>query len=242
MPNYSQKALLDVMLLLAIMSAVPDKRMELYARELHSLAGSVVRRCDALFASRPVETVGHTLRGTTRDDHDAINVILLGASNIAKLLSPPVEAVVKRDGTLSRTHAEIAMHRRRYDWLRTIIPKVPVALMDRKVRNTVEHFDERLDNLNVKIEEGTLGADWVTFDIDLSNANATRTQSGLPVVQIRGYLAEEPTYCSFGERIDLDAIRNECLAIGAAISVSVHPDLLAEGGWMYPVPVTRRPG
>src|SRR5690242_12539426 len=112
-------------------TASPNKLKPIYVHELYWLAYQVSRKADAIFARFP--SAGRSYAASDPDAFELITGLLSDAAKVVELLSPgkTPEGLV-RSQELGALLASVTL----------------VELKNKKLRNTIEHFGEYLDDAN----------------------------------------------------------------------------------------------
>ena len=192
-----------------------------YLSEVYWLAGGVVRRADALFAATPAPPPGQSYIKVDQNLHADIYALLSDAAKIRALLT----ARERRKGQ-SRVAHEIQV--RRAASLRHTLHNVSLTeVLSAAVRNTVEHFDEYLDETAIKAYKGQIGRSvHLPFDMVLSDPAAGEVLKGPRspkprIFPVRVYEASRRTVVSFGREINIGRLRDECVEIQNALRARV---------------------
>jgi len=115
--------------------------------EIVWLAHAIVDACDAVFNEAAVPDTGFTLQVSLKL-HTNISVALIASANLRKLVEPSQRRK-------SETAVSHSFRQRRAKTLRSILDGVPMdELLNSKVRNSLEHFDEYLDEENRRLANG----------------------------------------------------------------------------------------
>jgi hypothetical protein len=111
------------------------KLFHIYFHELWALSHSIKNKCERLFSETKIPENNDMLIKVAPELHSIISSILSDAANIKKLLY--VDA------------SKGAFHQKRAATLRQFITPVHLEeMLNNKVRNSLEHFDEYLDKAN----------------------------------------------------------------------------------------------
>ena len=187
------------------MEILKSKFVHVYIHELWRLASEIVSKTELVFSESRVPDTGNVIQ-VTPDIHSNIMYVLINAANIKKLLfSYPDHK--KKDET--RKQFEFRMNRSK-DLQKLFLGLDITEIKNNKVRNSLEHFDEKLDDLNIKFSE--LNQD--IFKAAAYNMAFSRWEVISPrVVPIRLYISSERKYYNFDNCIDLGKIHSEALSI-----------------------------
>ncbi len=102
------------------------------------------------------------------------------------------------------------------------------AILQAQVRNSLEHFDEYLDETALRSSMAQIARPTL-FPIDMTlgrDGSLQQFTEGV-VYPVRVYLAEERTFVNCGKRIDVGAIALECQTIAEHL-VELSPQLAKE--------------
>jgi hypothetical protein len=184
-----------------------------YIDELYRLAQQVVTLAEDVFRVAPKPTgPDHFLQ----IDHDVMHDLFTLVSSAAHISA----MVGERKKQPWQTEQTYEIQRRRAGWLRTDVLKgVKLsALFQAKVRNTLEHFDEYID-------EGAIGfathqhptPSLAPVDFVVSRRHALRrfaVQRRVPhLFFMRVFIASERVFVNCGHEISIQALHTECRRI-----------------------------
>jgi hypothetical protein len=171
-----------------------------YLHRLYSLAVAMRDGCDDVFRLAAPPAHGMYIKVDPML-HSRIEGILIDAANIRRL----VETDPKRRKNESRRTYDLRLARSRS--LASLVRQCDLsAMLDSRVRNSVEHFDEYLDHLNAKLAGGEEPpGPSVAYNMTLSHWRAFKP----PPYPLRLYVVEEHTYYNFGRAIDLNILRSQ---------------------------------
>ncbi len=187
--------------------------VDLYVNELWSLALSVKSHCESVFtlAKSSDATGGHYL-AIKPDVHKIIASCLADAANFKKLIYT----------ASSRQKAEsdkvFKLRQYRAKMLREALQGVSLdELLSAKVRNTIQHFDEYLDQAVVALSDvKSRKSPWAGYNLVVS----TLSVCDPPVHPIRVYVADDRTYYNFRWSVNMQRLHDE--ASSAAEKLSKH--------------------
>jgi len=182
-----------------------------YLTELYWLARDTVETCDAVFSAAappPDQTssyikVDHVLQAN-------IYRILNNAARIRAL----VKDRPRREHQQSA--AQYAIQEQRTHWLSTVVTGIDLSeVAHARVRNSLEHFDEYLDQTALRFSEASItGRALLPFDMTLGrDGSLDQFADGGSVYPLRVYLAEERIFVNCGHKVDLGKIATECLEV-----------------------------
>jgi hypothetical protein len=118
--------------------------------------------------------------------HEFIYGVLMDAANIRKLLLVP-------DKPNSReSQRRFSLRRYRAAFLRSALKTVVLQeILDQKVRNTLEHFDEYMDEAVLELSDSTTRVSpWAAFNLIVSGRDVFRP----PIFPIKLYVADERVF------------------------------------------------
>ena len=179
----------------------------IYLHELYYLCDSILRETTNIFEGATIPSEGYMVQ-VSPVLHSRINSVLLYSANIRKLITTEEKKGKKE----SRKKYEIRQQRKELfdDLLKDINLK---EITNSKVRNTLEHFEEYLDDLNLKLEKpnSEIKKDYpaAAYNMTFSEWQVFRPD----VYPIRLYISKEQTFYNFNWSIDLGEIAKEAKAI-----------------------------
>jgi hypothetical protein len=206
----------------------------LYMSELHGIAEAVVQSTETVFERARTTSEGGA--GYIQVDHEVTGMLVDAVTNAARIRS-----LVFARSRGSESAVTFELRARRAAWLREEVLKgVRLdTVLGASVRNTLEHFDEYIDDLArraakkqlprpILVPVDFLVSDRRTFDVVL--------QRRVGIVQpLRGYYADEHLFVNAGHEVDVDALNAECRAIRDRAAERLPPGVLEEpsGSAMY---------
>lgn len=123
-----------------------------------------------------------------------------------------VQNIVLHGGSLSRFLWPVSTCRERGDYLITCLEVSESSpLKSRKLRNSIEHFDERLDNYFKKNIAGTIFPEYV---------GTTPKSDGVPVHFFRAYFIDTGSFFLLGEEYNIPEIVKEISRIHTLLESS----------------------
>jgi hypothetical protein len=173
----------------------------MYVLELWLLADNVRDQCEKLFAATQTSPNETYLR-VSKDIHGLIASLLSNAANIKKLLRTRTS---RMDGESKIAHA---MRQRRTKALNELLDRIALdGLLDTKIRNTLEHFDEYLDEADELVTvKGHPTATLAMSNMVLSHWQHLASENIFP---IRVYIASEKKFYNMKWSIDLGKLHDE---------------------------------
>lgn len=175
------------------------------------LSKSIVKDCDVIFNSLTVPDEGYLLTVDYENQY-LINSIIVSAGNIKKMVQP----------TTSRyKHETKKQHKYRIgrgDYLFDLLNLTgKETILNTKVRNSIEHFDEKIDSLVSKKEnnnEKLLNHRSLLYNMSLSS----RAVFSPEPYYLKAYIVKEKTAFIDNKPINLEIIKKESLEIIDRIS------------------------
>lgn len=188
----------------------PDLKLEdsklfiLYFHELWWLAHGVKTKAERLFAEATVPDSGYAI-GVNPELHSLIASILSDAANLKKLVITPSARLNGESGRQFR------LRKARAAALRKSIEGIPLSeMLNAKVRNTLEHFDEYLDEANVMLTTAkNAPSPMAAYNMVLSHWEAFNP----PVYPIRVYISSERKFYNMKWSVDIGAMHQEATAV-----------------------------
>lgn len=200
-----------------------------YLSELYWLAKDAHDLCLHVFESAPVPTT--TGQSYLRVDHQLHQDIYRILNNAAR-----IGAMVKERERNKRNQSagQYTVQQNRVQWLQQILSGIELSeTLNSKVRHSLEHFDEFLDETALKSSRGTITAPTV-FPIDVTigrpetiNYILPERMAGASIYPLRIYSAENRTFVNCGRYINIGAIAEECSQIHGRIG-QISPRLLEQ--------------
>lgn len=201
----------------------------IYLHELWWLSESIKRRCEKLFQETPLPEQGYYFK-IDYNIHSLINDILSDAANLKKLITIPTQK------TRSESPRQFQVHVERSKYLQEKIKGIEVTeLKSVKVRNTLQHFDEYLDEANIEATEGKLkNHQRAVYNFVMSHWEAVNPRP----YPIRLYICAEKTYYNMKASVNLGKIYAESLRISEVMRNEIGTDSDSDpGGFMIPLNV-----
>lgn len=180
------------------------KLFSLYVHELWWLANGVKQKTEHLFAEAKVPEEGNLIQ-VSPELHSLIASVLSDAANLKKLLVTPSSRLNGESGRQFR------LRRGRAQALAKLLEGVVLnELLNAKVRNTLEHFDEYLDEANLAVTEAkTPPSPMAAYNMVLSRWDVFNPR----VYPIRVYISEERKFYNMKWSVDLGAMNTEANAV-----------------------------
>lgn len=212
--------------------AVKTRLFAVYLHRLYSLSIAVRDGCDEVFRLAPPPARDMYIK-VDPVLHSRLDAILIDAANIKRLVATNP---LKGKNEATRTYnLRIA----RSEALAALLAGIDIsAIVDVKLRNTLEHFDEYLDDLNAKLHAGDVPpAPMAGYNLTLSHREVMTP----PLHPLRLYVATERKYYNFTTTVDLEQLRSQANAI-ATVLLPLLGAADSPGGLMVHLGVPRTPG
>ena len=176
----------------------------LYFHELLWLITGICTNCETIFRETDPPTDGHFIK-VDPEIHARIAMILTNAANVKKLLTAPAEKPKGQKAELFNAHEE------RAEGLRTALKDIElVEMFNVKVRNSIEHFDQYLDEANMDLLAATSPpAPLAAYNMTFSSWDLM-TPRPYPV---RLYVADERKFYNLKHSVDLGKLYEEASAV-----------------------------
>ncbi|MDV1857526.1 hypothetical protein RZR38_17315 [Citrobacter freundii] len=201
----------------------------IYLHELWWLTESIKRRCEELFRETPLPEQGYYFK-IEYHIHSLINDILSDAANLKKLITIPTQK------TRGESPRQFQVHVERSKFLQAKIKGIEFTeLKSVKVRNTLQHFDEYLDEANIEASEGKLKShQMAVYNFVMSHWEAVNPRP----YPIRLYICAEKTYYNMKASVNIGKIYAEAARINEVIRSEINRDSNSDpGGFMIPLNV-----
>jgi hypothetical protein len=190
---------------------------DLYLNELARLAHSVVRACEQAF-DIVIPTDAMDVRHLP-DLHAKIIQAISDAAKLGRLIAPD------HPRTKYETEHQYDMRLARLAYFQNRFQSIDLSnLLDRGVRNTVEHFDEYLDRANAGLQKpGRSLPVLAASNLIVSHAAVFKMlrvahEGPQGLLPTRWYIAAERKLYNFGKTIDLQGLHDESEAILAVVA------------------------
>jgi hypothetical protein len=180
----------------------------IYLNELYWLLSNIKSKCEELFQKAKVPEKGYVIQ-VDMQVHSIIKSIVSDSSQVSYLIEP-------RSPAKNEMEQKYVFRKERGEFLKNIFKDIEIKEMtDRKLRDSIEHFDERLDNLVHTIaKKSRTKSRTLAYNIVLSEKSALQPFP-LP---IRVYISAEKKFYNMNWSIDLGKIYDECTHMLSAIS------------------------
>lgn len=189
----------------------------LYLSEVLILAKSIIKDCDIIFN----KVLPFEKRANIVVDYETqylINTIIVSAGNIKNIFQPNKdrkhnETAVVHDTRINRgKHLESMLEMSAIDHLLNV-----------KVRNGIEHFDERIDKLALKKYKKQINNSLILYNMTISSKEVmqillTDTYKDLKVYYLKVYVVDEKTAYIDNKSLDLAKLRDEAVYLENIVS------------------------
>lgn len=176
----------------------------LYGQELWYLAVSIKDKCEEIFEKAPVpEKDGYIT--VDPEVHTLISSVLSHSANIKKLLKTPTQ----KQRNESTAAYNLRQHRAKE--LAEVFKDISLSeIMNAKVRNTLEHFDEYLDQSIVQLSDSKKRkSPWAAYNMVLSKKDIFNPHA----FPVRVYISEERKFYNMKWSIDIGLIYQQSEAM-----------------------------
>ncbi len=203
------------------MKAAEGKLFQVYFHELFWLATVICDNCQTIFDETDPPTDGHFIK-VDPDVHARISAVLRDAANIKKLVGAPE---TKSKGV---SRAAFTLRKERAAILRQAIEGVDLdEIMNPKVRNSIEHFDEYLDAANLMMHKTNESLPPIAaYNMTLSSWDLMSPHP----YPVRLYIADEQKFYNLKYSVDLGRIHGEALGIKKKLMEGGHLGGVEEPG------------
>lgn len=184
--------------------ATKSTLFSLYFHELGWLSSGIKANCEIIFAETPVPEKGYYIK-VLPEIHALIVAVLMNAAHIRKLLYTS-ETRYKNESV-----SVYKLRQQRSKILRRALSGIKLEeILNHKLRNSLEHFDEYLDENIVRLtEKGPPPATYAAYNMVLSHREIFKPE----VYPIRLYIASERKFYNMRFSIDVGEIYDEACAI-----------------------------
>jgi hypothetical protein len=176
------------------------KLLTLYFHELWWLAHGIKTKAERLFAEATVPETGYSIQ-VSPVLHSLISSLLSEAANLKKLINTPSGKLNGESGPRYR------LRKARATALREAIAGVELTeMLNPKVRNTLEHFDEYLDEANLTLSTAKLlPSPMAAYNMVLSHWEVFSPR----VYPVRVYISSEQKFYNMKWSVDIGVIHKE---------------------------------
>lgn len=185
------------------MELAETKLFSLFYHEVWWLSNGIVKKCEKIFEKAKVPKQGYIIQ-VDPELHSTIASVLSDAANIKKII---VTSSVKQNG---ENGARFKLRKERARDLLETLAGLPLSeLLNHKVRNTLEHFDEYLDEANYDISRKQPMGTMAAYNMVISHWEASSPR----VYPIRLYVSSEKKFYNMKWVVDIGLIKAEAESI-----------------------------
>jgi len=194
----------------------------MYVFELWSLADNVRDQCEKVFAATELSP-NETFLRHSKEVHGLIAALLSNAANIKKLVR------TQSSQLKDETKARFQMRQHRAKLLTDLLDGIALdELLNVKIRNTLEHFDEYLDEADELLTtKGHPTATLAMSNMVLSHWEYLADEKVFP---IRVYIASEKKFYNMKWSIDLGKLHAESLKVVERLKSHPKTQIITEAG------------
>lgn len=175
------------------------KLAKLYFHELWWLSNAILKKCDQIFNSVDDPDAGYSMQHNP-DIHSVIASLLSDAANIRKLI---LTADVKLKG---ENGERFKLRKQRVKEIADFVMSLGVKeLLNHKVRNTLEHFDEYLDEANQNLSNQPFQGRLAAYNLIMSHWDVVAPEA----YPIRLYISSEKKFYNMKWSVDIGLIHSE---------------------------------
>jgi hypothetical protein len=204
-----------------IAKEIEPSLLTIYVRELYNLSVAVREKCQQIFdktppvPERPNRYIAHN-----PELNALIYGVLIDAANIKKLIVTPSAKGSKE------SRRQYDLRRYRAALVKEAIGRVELReILDQKVRNTLEHFDEYMDEAVLLLSNPEKRpSPWAAFNMTISGRDVFQP----PIYPIKMYVAEERVFCNMHWSISIQTIYEEACRLVEVLKK--HPSIAGQEG------------
>ena len=192
---------------LAIEHEVLSYMEGIYVNELFWLLTAIKSNCERLFEIAKVPETGFIIQ-VDIEAHSLIKLIITNSSHVANLIDPRTK---KKDENEERYQ----FRKERGEFLKKIFNVIVIEeILQRELRDSIEHFDERLDNLVHSVSKKARKKDQSLAHNMVFSKKAVLQPFPIPV---RVYVSAEKIFYNMNWRLDIGKIYTECVSMLDAV-------------------------
>lgn len=181
------------------MELAETKLAILFYHEMFWLSHSIVRKCEEIFSKANIPEQGYMIQ-VDPEVHSKIASVLSDAANIKKLIQ--TQGVKLKGENAARF--KLRKDRAR-ELAQALAPLELTEIFNHKVRNTLEHFEEYLDEANYDISKKPALGTMAAYNMVISHWEVTEPR----VYPIRLYVASERKFYNMKWAVDIGLIHKE---------------------------------
>ncbi|BDM22240.1 hypothetical protein KMS_R19980 [Pseudomonas sp. LRP2-20] len=170
-----------------------------YYHELHYLAYQIDKKCKLVFDNTQPLFPGAFIQNDP-ETHSIITSLLNDAAGISRLISLP------KKKSKSETAPLFALRTNRAETINAFLESIDITeIQNRTVRNSVEHFDEHLDRLNLRLSNDPFDPPPIAYNLTISDWDIYEPK----LLPIKLYVVSEKKFYNMGNKVDLNKIHEE---------------------------------
>lgn len=185
------------------MELADTKLCTLYYHELFWMSVSIVDKCSKIFELARIPESGSLIQ-VNPEIHSLIASVLSSATNIKRLFVTQDAKLNGENGTKHKLRIARAREISQF-----LAPLKLTELLNNKVRNTLEHFDEYLDDANYSLSKKPMGAGKAAYNFVISHWEVTDPR----LYPIRLYVSSERKFYNMKWSVDVGLISREAQSI-----------------------------
>lgn len=176
--------------------------IDIYLNEIYALTKTIIRDCDMIFSSLSVPETGYLIV-VDYENQNLINSIIVSTANLKKMIDPDTSRRQNETKVVYETRIN------RGESLSTLLNITgEEQLLNLKVRNSVEHFDEKIDMLALKKKnknEKLYKKRAILYNMSISSRKVFNPEP----YYLKAYIVEEKLAYIDNKKINLEVIKNE---------------------------------
>lgn len=200
----------------------------IYLRELYTLAHDSCVAAEEVFQSERVAPF--TGIDLSRDLNPLIYRILNNAARIRAMIHARPRRAKQQSAAL------YAIQSRRTAWLSALLSGIETSeIIHARVRNSLEHFDEFLDQTALRLTENrSPKVTFVPMDMYVSHSGFWAEEFGADygVYALRVYYIQPRIFENCGVSINIGLLAEQCEKVRERIRQHIDPDMLGEDGYL----------
>lgn len=203
--------------------------LSVYLSEILILTKSIVKDCNIIFDKLKLPEKGETINIDYETQY-LINSIIVSAGNLKKLFYPDKTRKSSETAVLHETRID------RGAYLRNLVDMSMIEhLLNVKVRNGIEHFDERIDKLALRKYKKQITNNLVLYNMTISHKRVSQiilpdSLKHLKPYFLKVYVIDERTAYIDNKSLNLDKLRKEAVYLESKIIDLLNED--SPGGSM----------
>ncbi len=195
---------------------------DVYYYELKWLSYSIRTKCEHVFKIVSIPDEGYSIQ-INAEVHSNIFSLLSDAANLKKLILTSSAKKTGENGERFKLRQERASTL--FEFLKSLNIK---EMLNPKVRNTLEHFDEYLDKANYEVTQSASKNTLAAYNVVLSHWDAISPR----VYPLRLYISSEKKFYNMQWGIDIGLIYFEACSILEKFEGGKNPAGTEPGGLM----------